>query len=378
MAGIMSGTSLDGIDVCIAKIRGGASSSEIEVLAFESTNYNADLAAFIKSQSEKASSDVASISTLNVLLAHEYAACVESLAKKHGLEIDLVGCHGQTIHHLPDSVSLFGHEIRSTLQLGDHSTLANLLGVPVVGNFRMADMAVGGQGAPLVNYLDYVYFSDSEKGRLVLNMGGIANLTILKAGGRLEEVIAFDTGPANMPVDLLVSKFFDSPFDEDGALAKSGAEINGYVDRWLEDEYIQRIPPKSTGREEYGDLFIDRISNDLAFSKRSAEDQIRTVSEFVARSIATNIRKNVTPISDFDVLLAAGGGVHNGFIMGRLQELLPELEVASTERLSLNPDAREALCFALFAHEFLNGVPSNCVTATGATRPAILGSLAIP
>ncbi len=378
VAGLMSGTSLDGVDICVARISGSGSTCEMEILAFDSKPYSDELREVLLSQSQVEKSDVATISQLNVRLAREYSDVIRSIRDDIGIEIDLIGSHGQTIHHLPNGQQLAGSQTRSTFQLGDHSTLANLIDIPVVGNFRMADMAVGGQGAPLVNYLDHVLFSSDEAGRLVLNVGGISNLTIMQKGAGVHEIIAFDTGPGNMPIDLLMEHHFGKRFDEDGMIAESGVEIESFVEQCLDDGYVSSKPPKSTGRKDYGDNFIRRLLAEQDFATRSPQDQIRSVTEFVARSIAHNVTKFVGELDSFDQLLVAGGGVHNNYLMRRMKELLPSLEVVSSAKLGLNPDARESLCFALFAHEFLNGQATNCMSATGANRPVIQGSLAIP
>ena len=382
VAGLMSGTSLDGVDAALARLTGSGKDQEIELLDFVSIPYQDSLRALLLKNSQPASSSVLEIAQLNVRLAHVYAEAIASLLTQAHLEtseLDAVGCHGQTIYHVPDAELCAGQLTRSTLQIGDPSTLANLLSTTVVGDFRLADMALGGQGAPLVPYFDYVYFSHPHENRVLLNIGGIGNLSVLPAGGVSDKVMAFDTGPGNMISDAVVQHFWDQPYDEGGELASRGSVHAELLHFLLDDPYYDRVPPKSTGREFYNQEFVDRLL-EKASSLQVArpEDIVATVAMFTVKTIARAYKDFVEPNTDVQRIIASGGGVHNAFIMKELQASLPAVKVESMQDFGLNPDAKEALCFAVLAHETLNGVASNVPSATGAARPAILGKICLP
>lgn len=378
----MSGTSLDGVDAALARLTGSGKEQRIELLDFVSVPYQESLRQMLLKNSQPDSSSVLEIAQLNVRLAHVYADVVETLlehAQLKDIELDAVGCHGQTIYHVPDAELCAGQLTRSTLQIGDPSTLANLLSTTVVGDFRMADMALGGQGAPLVPYFDYVFFSDAQESRILLNIGGIANLSVLPAGDVSDKIRAFDTGPGNMIIDALVGRFWDLPYDEGGAIALAGETNNRLLQMLLDDVYYQRVPPKSTGREFYNGAYVDKLvamAETCQVSRQ--EDIVATASALTVETIAQAFFNFVESDTVVHRVIVSGGGVHNAFIMQGLQEQLKPLNVASMHDFGLNPDAKEALCFAVLAHETLNGIASNVPSATGAARPAILGKICLP
>lgn len=380
--GLMSGTSLDGIDAAAVRLEGSGFQLGTELLAFLTIPYPDALRRLLLENSAAATSSVREISQLNVRLAHAYADAVRVLARRAGLPldaIDAIGCHGQTVYHVPDAEDCAGRPTRSTLQLGDPSTLACLLGIPVVGDFRLADMALGGQGAPLVPYFDYVYFSKPGENRALLNIGGIANLTALPGTGRIDEVTAFDTGPGNMLIDILALRFFDRDYDEDGRFATRGRVHEVLLAELMEDDYLHKTPPKSTGREYFDGAYADRIVEWAHhYGINLPEDILATTTAFTAASIASAYRKFIAPRLVVDQFLVSGGGVHNAFLMEDLGRRLAPIPVVSTREIGLDPDAKEAICFAVLAHETLNGVPSNVPGATGASRPAILGKICLP
>jgi anhydro-N-acetylmuramic acid kinase len=381
VAGLMSGTSLDGVDVAIAELEGSGRTLAIRPLAFEHYPYDERLRDLLLANSAPETSSVRDLSQLHSRLAHVYAAAVEHAVIAAGLatrDIDLIGCHGQTVHHVPDPEDCAGVEIRSTLQIGDPSTLACLLGLPVVGDFRTADMALGGQGAPLVPYFDFVAFSSEHETRGLLNLGGIANLTVLPAGCGVSDVFAFDTGPANMIVDQLMLRFFGEPYDEAGATASSGVVDETLLTYLMSDAYLHRTPPKSTGRERYGHDFVDRLLRNSRAEVLSREDVIATVSAFTAESVAHAYERFIRPQHAIDRLIVAGGGMHNRHIMEGLRQRFAPATVETADAHGVDPDGKEALCFAVLAHEWLNGVPTSIPKVTGATRPALLGKLCLP
>lgn len=379
VAGLMSGTSLDGVDAVVARLAGSGRGLRIEPLAFVSAPYPDDLRALLLRNSTPETSSVYDLSQLNVRLAHVYAAAVREAMAEAGQPLDaldLVGSHGQTVHHVPEAADCAGVATTSTLQIGDPSVLANLLGVPVVGDFRVADMALGGQGAPLVPYFDYVSFADPDETRGLLNLGGIANLTVLPRGGAPNTVYAFDTGPANMIIDLLARRLFDHPYDADGALAASGRLDHALLDHLLTDPYFEQPPPKSTGRERFGHAFADRII--LRGSTLSPTDLLATATMLTAASIHNAYTRFIEDNHPLDVLIASGGGRHNRFLMAALAERFAPIPVRPIDDYGVDPDAKEALCFAVLAHETLNGVPTNLPSVTGASRATVLGKICLP
>ena len=382
VAGIMSGTSLDGVDTVIARITGSGRGMSFDVLAFRFQSYSAALRADLMRQSTSDTSDVREISQLNVRLAHEYARAVDLLLEEDGMdrdELDLVGSHGQTIHHVPVPERCAGELVSSTLQIGDPSVLANLLGVPVVGDFRLADMAHGGQGAPLVPYFDYVFFCDDELTRGLLNLGGIANLTVLPAGGAAGEVTAFDTGPANILIDLVAEQLFERPYDENGELATAGTvDDNLLADLLTQDAYLSKPPPKSTGRELYGAPYARAIIDAGVERGLSSHDIIATTSALTAASIYQAYARFIRDRHTLGELIVSGGGRRNGFLMHRLQESFAPIHVRPIDAFGIDTDAKEALCFAVLAHETMSGVPTGMPSVTGAGESAILGKICIP
>ncbi len=381
VAGLMSGTSLDGVDCAVVRISGSNRSVEIQTLSFVSRSYSDELRSLILRNSANDNSSVRDLSQLNFRLAFEYRDAVAAACARAGIKVpdlDAVGSHGQTVHHVPEPDDCAGMKITSTLQIGDPSVLANLLGVVTIGDFRVADMALGGQGAPLVPYLDYVLFRSQTENRLLLNMGGIANLTLLPSYAQAEDVLAFDTGPANMLLDGVVQALYGLRYDEDGRIAASGSADEGLLAHLLLDPYYATPPPKSTGREKYTDAMVRSILDSALEAECSDPDLVTTVAELTVRTISDAIDRFVRPRFQPDKLLAAGGGVHNDYIMSRLRTLLPETEVTTLAAAGVDPDAKEAVCFALFAHETLNGSPTNMPSATGASRRTVLGKICVP
>ncbi len=379
VAGLMSGTSLDGIDAVVARLAGSGKKLRIEQRAFVSVPYEEALRALLLRNSAPQTSSVYDLSQLNVRLAHAYAGAVRRAVAAAGLtlaDLDLVGSHGQTVHHVPDDADCAGLPVTSTLQIGDPSALANLLGVPVVGDFRVADVALGGQGAPLVPYFDYVYFSDPRQARGLLNLGGIANLSVLPGAGGPEAVLAFDTGPANMVIDALARHFFDQPFDEDGALSAAGRIHNDLLAGWQEDPFFAQPPPRSTGRERFGAAFVERLLEGAR--GLPPEDVLATATMLTAASVYQAYARFVRPRHALDVLIVSGGGRHNGFLMHKLADCFAPIAVRAVEDYGLEADAKEALCFAVLAHETINGVATNLPSATGAARGTLLGKICLP
>lgn len=382
VAGVMSGTSLDGIDVALVTLSGSGRSLVVEDIEHRGQPWPDAVTRALLRVSDPETSSVIDISQLNVRLAHLYAGAVRGTleASSNATPCSLVGVHGQTIYHVPMPTDFCGVPTRSTLQIGDPSTMANLLGLPVVGDFRMADMALGGQGAPLVPYFDLAVLSDDAEDRLALNLGGIANFTFLPAGGERKRIVAMDTGPANMISDDLSRRMLQRPFDAGGRAAARGVANSRVVEELLSDPYFELAPPKSTGREYFGSRFTDRMLELLAAAGGvSAEDALATSVELTARSVfdacerfVRHGERRVTRV------IASGGGTRNETLMNRLSELFKPAVVESIEHHGVPSQAKEAVCFAVLAHEFMNGEPANVPEITGASGRAMLGKLSLP
>ena len=377
VAGIMSGTSLDGVDVAIARMKGHGSELKTETISFLATSFTPELRSLLMQAAAEEEFSVATLSQLNVRLAFEYASCLRKAMDQARLSaVDLIGSHGQTIRHVPDAEDCAGVPVTSTLQIGDPSVLCNLMGTPVVGDFRLADMALGGQGAPLVPYYDYVVFSHATETRGLLNLGGIANLTVLPAQGPKDSVHAFDTGCGNMVIDALAERLLGQPMDRGGAAAARGTPSEDVLAELLQDAYLHRTPPKSTGRERYGATFVDAF---LARCEgRTPEDVLATATAFTARSIHQAYLAFVKKSHPLDVLIVSGGGRHNGTLMRMLCDCFAPIPVRTVDEYGIDSDAKEALCFAVLAHETMGGVHTNMIGATGASRSTLLGKICLP
>ncbi len=369
VAGIMSGTSLDGIDVAVVDIEGKA--GKFETVATHHQDYPRNVRNALLEISN-AEAHVGKVSRLNFLLGELYANAFEACCERAGIEqntIELIGCHGQTIYHEGQPERFLGRRIPNTFQIGEAAVIAERTGIDVITNFRERDIAAGGQGAPLVPLFDYLLFRHAKYGRVALNLGGIANITAIPAGAGLTGVIAFDTGPANMIIDQLVSRMTAGRkrFDKNGAIARTGAVQDALLADLLRDPYFRKSPPKTAGREQYGAHFIDR----LAATGFALPDLIATATMFTARTVALAIAQTGHSYRD---LIVGGGGARNGFLM----ELLAKstgLRTQPTSAFGVDSGSKEAIAFALLAYESKANRAGNVPAATGARHPAILGKL---
>lgn len=379
VVGLISGTSADGIDAALVRLTGNGTNTRIRQLAFVTVPYPKRFKELVLRNSLPGTGSVDLICELNILIAHFFADAVKRVARKAGQKtssIDMIGSHGQTVHHLPRPKRAFGKTIRSGLQLGDPSTIAQLTGIPTVGDFRTADMALGGEGAPLVPYFDYLMFRSRTQNRILLNLGGIANFTALPKNCSSRKVVAFDTGPANMVVDALMKKMYRKEFDRGGKVALTGEIIPGLLATMMTHPYFRQQPPKSTGREMFGSMFLPKL---LKYSRGlRKQDVIATVTEFTAFSVFDQYNRFIAPWMKADEVLVSGGGVHNEAIMEALRDYFRHAEVGKIEDIGFSSDAKEAVCFAVLANETLAENPSNVPSVTGATRPAILGKICLP
>ena len=371
VAGLMSGTSLDGADAVVARVEGTGAGLSVETLGFHSEPYGGPLREALAACVEAATSDVRLVSQLHARLGGVFADVAERALAEAGLgpgALDLVGSHGQTVHHVPEPEDCAGVPTRSTLQIGSPAVLAVRLGAPVVADFRAGDLALGGQGAPLAPYLDRTLFASPDETRVLLNLGGIANVTVLAPG---REPVAFDTGPANMVLDALVRRLAGQPYDRGGQIAAAGAPDGTLLARLVGDPYYALPPPKSTGREHFGSDFVDG----LVASGLGTEDLVATATALTARTVADAVRQHAPAAAR---VVASGGGVHNATLLAMLADALGPVPVETTAAYGVDPDAKEAVLFAVLAHEWANGARTGLPSVTGAAGAAMQGSLTLP
>lgn len=377
-AGLMSGTSMDGIDSALVNIQHHGINTQIDLISFQTLPYPEALRAELLDSSQPGHGTVDKICRLNFVVGEYFADAVLQTCRIANLDttqVDLIGSHGQTIHHLPDEIACFQKMTRSTLQIGEPAVIANRTGCVTVANFRYADMAQGGQGAPLVPYVDYLMFKSAALNRVILNIGGIANITVLKKNGTVDDVVAYDTGPGNMVINALMKKLFNQDYDENGSIAARGTIAEQLLSIQLKHQYFHKAIPKSTGREEFSSLFVDQVlavSNDL---RLKPEDIIATITELTACSIAASLKFSPLSIEQVDELIVSGGGAHNQAIMKSLARHFFNSEVLSSDDFNIPGDAKEAICFAILANETLAGNSANLPAVTGAKRATILGSI---
>mgnify|MGYP005832991635 CR=1 FL=1 len=377
--GLMSGTSADGIDAVIIEIIGKGIFTKYKQIAFSTYPYPDRFKELLLKNSNVKSARLDMIARLNILIGVFFAQAAKKITRQAGLslnDIDFIGSHGQTIGHFPVPQTLYNKKIRTTLQIGHPSVIAKITGKITIGDFRIADIAVGGSGAPLVPLFDFLTFRSNSKNRLILNIGGISNITSLPKGCDIKSVLAFDTGPGNMIIDSLMMHFYKKPYDENGIIASKGKIIPALLNFLMKNKYFQIKPPKSTGREIFGQDFVKKILN---LSKGNIkEDIITTVSEFTPMSIYEGYRRFIKPKMIADELFISGGGTHNSYILEALKRYFEGIRVMVTDEYNISSDAKEAICFALLASETLHGNCGNLPGATGAARETILGTISLP
>lgn len=379
----MSGTSADGIDVALVRVQGRGFRSRLELLAHYQFPYPAEVRRAVLAAMNAKAASVADLSRLSFTLGELYADAVRTAQRRARLECELVGCHGQTLYHQGTPAPFLGRRTACTWQAGEAAIIAAKVGVPVVSDFRPADMAAGGKGAPLVPFLDYVLYRHRRYGRIVQNLGGIANLTAIPPRAEPNQLLAFDTGPGNMVIDAVTAHLFDKPFDRNGRLAARGQPIERVLREMMRHPFFRQKPPKTAGREQFGREFVREF---LRLCRRADEnDIVATATALTARSIGLAIRKFVLPLLDsedtkparFREFVVSGGGTKNATLMGMIREELTPLKmrVRTTDDFGLPSEAKEAVAFALLAYQTWRRLPSNIPSATGAERPAILGKV---
>ena len=389
VAGIMSGTSTDGVDVAICRItpsRTVDASPRIKLLGHAGFAYQKTVRLAVMRSMNAEAISVAEMSRLNWRLGEVYADCIEKSVAKFNAKLDLVACHGQTIYHQSSPAPFAGCPTRATWQTGEASVIAERLRVPVVSDLRTADLAARGQGAPLVPMLDYTLFRDVKKSRVLLNLGGIANMTAIPAGAAIEQTIAFDTGPANMVIDRCMELLFNKSFDRNGATARRGRTLQPVIDALLKDNLFSAPPPKSCGREQFGEAFTSRFIALCRKAGATDADIIATATAFTAHSILEAYRRfawphlgQAAPLAKTEII-ASGGGGRNATLMQMLTTAFEPLgaKLRIIDEFGIPSQAKEAVAFALLGWLTWHRLPGNVPSATGASRPVILGKLSLP
>jgi anhydro-N-acetylmuramic acid kinase len=379
VAGVMSGTSADGINVALVRINFSprrAGTPGLHFLAHAEYPYPKQVRRAVLAAMNSTKASVADLARLNFLLAELYADAVLATQRRFRLKAELIGCHGQTLYHQGERASFLGRDVAVTWQTGEGAVVAARLGVPVVSDFRPADMAAGGKGAPLVPFLDFLLYRDERVGRIVQNIGGIANLTAIPAGATSKQVRAFDAGPGNMIIDGVTQHLFGKQYDRDGRIASSGVVLDGVIGDIMGGPFFGRKPPKTAGREEFGREFTKEFI--LRCGRVDKPDIVATATALTAKSIADALRRFVLrPTGAYRDFIVSGGGTNNPTLMAMLaNELRPlGLQIRSSDEFGLPSEAKEAAAFALLAFQTWNRKPSNVPSATGAKRPVILGKI---
>lgn len=369
--GLMSGTSLDGIDAALVAIKNEDTDISVELIGFETLDIPERVRKQILESSHPDTSSVEVITSLNMELGLLFSDAVTKVLESSSFDkpLDFVASHGQTIYHLPNAPEGL---MRGTLQIGDPSFIAYNHKVPVVFNFRVMDMVVGGDGAPLVPYSEFLLYRDSVKTRLFQNIGGIGNVTVIPANASFDDVSAFDTGPGNMMINAATSYFYKEDYDKDGKHAANGSIILELLESLNAHPYLELEPPKSTGREMFGEDVVLKICETYP---NNADDVIATLTRFTAESITNAYKKFIEPHHTIDEVVVGGGGAYNPVLMNHIKDLLPHTHVITQEDLGLSSDAKEAIAFAILGYETLRKKTNNIPSATGASRSVVLGQI---
>jgi anhydro-N-acetylmuramic acid kinase len=378
--GLMSGTSADAIDVALARISGAPPRLNAKLLKHTSIDFPPHIRKEILRVAEQQPITAGDLSQLNFRLGEIFAGALLAACRHFRIaprKIALIGSHGQTIFHQGRPIPYLGRPTASTLQIGEPDIIAARTGVTTVADFRPADIAQSGQGAPLVPYADYLLYRHEKLGRVSLNLGGIANMTVIPANAKPSEVCAFDTGPANMLIDALVAHFTHARqrYDQNARLAKQGRAIPALLDELMRDPYLALAPPKSTGREYYGRTYVDKLLRLGRRYQAKPNDLVRAATVFTSLSIVDALNRFVLRKTKIHQLIVSGGGAKNPLILGQISAALPQIQIVPSSELGVPEDAKEAFAFALLAYETFHQRPGNVPSATGARRPAILGKI---
>lgn len=384
----MSGTSVDGIDVALVRLSGRDPKLKLELLGHAHSVFPPPVRRTILSVMN-GNAPIAQLARLNFLLGELYAEAVLKAQRRAGQSCDLIGCHGQTIYHQGETIQFLGRKLAVTWQIGEGAVIAARCGIPVISDFRPADMAAGGKGAPLVPFLDYLCFRHIKRGRMVQNLGGIGNLTAIPPDATPEDVVAFDTGPANMVIDAVTEALFGRPFDKDGRIAARGEPIENIVSEVLRLPFFQGRPPRTAGREEFGRAFAAHLIRRCGHARK--EDVVATATLLTAQSIRQSllmVARAGRPRNSgrdggailYHDFVVSGGGVRNSTLMRMIAAQLEplHLRIRTSDEFGLPAEAKEAIAFAVLAYQTWHRQPGNLPEATGARHPAILGKISFP
>lgn len=374
--GLMSGTSLDGIDAVLCEVTGFGENTKIRQISFCTCEIPLNIKEKIRRccANEKITTDL--ICSLNFELGEQFALAALSVCHKAGInskDVAFIASHGQTIYHIPHA---YGDCVPSTLQIGESAIIAQRCQCPVISNFRVKDMAVGGEGAPLVPYSEFILYRKEDEAVALQNIGGIGNVTVLPAGCTIDNVYAFDTGPGNMIIDEAMRKLYRKSYDENGLIASKGRIIENLKDELMKHSYLNLKPPKTTGREMFGEPFTDELLK--CYQGENKEDIIATLTWFTAYSIAESYRKFVLPNHQLSEVILGGGGAHNATLKKMIENELPNIKVLTQEDKGYSSDAKEAIAFVILGNETMHQHFSNVPNATGAKQKVILGNITYP
>ncbi|WP_195986873.1 anhydro-N-acetylmuramic acid kinase AnmK [Clostridium sp. D53t1_180928_C8] len=371
--GLMSGTSLDGIDAALVKINGVGKNTKLELIKFITISIPSDIKDEIKKACSEQDSSVDLICSLNFKLGYLFAEATKKVCDNAHIDLErlaFIASHGQTIYHLPKNRDSF---ISSTLQIGEPAVIAYETGIKVISNFRVMDMASGGEGAPLVPYSEYILYGSEKENVALQNIGGIGNVTVIPKDGDINSIFAFDTGPGNMIIDELCQRLFKLNYDNDGKIAATGEIQNDMLDNLMSHSYIKLLPPKTTGREDFGQQFVEELLK--KYKNKKPEDILATVTMFTAKSIAENYKNFVMDKIQLDKIIIGGGGAHNKTLLEYLRYELPNINIVTQDEIGLSSDAKEAIAFVILGNETLHNNFSNVPSATGAREKVILGNI---
>ena len=378
--GFMSGTSADGIDAVLAEMHGHGTATRVKQRDFVFIPFAPEVRAEILRLASGGSAAAADFCRMNFLLGELYCEAGRELCRHAGVskaDIDLIGNHGQTFWHIPNEEEYLGHRLRSTLQLGEDAMLAEEFSCPVIGDFRVRDMAAGGLGAPLVPYTEFLLYRSETECVALQNIGGIGNISFLPAGCGLDDVLAFDTGPGNMVMDAVTARLTDgaAAYDAGGALAAQGQVSEKLLRHMLNDPYLAQRPPKTTGRERYGAEYTASLCAYAGAEGIRLLDVLATATRFTAECIAAAVR-DYAPEPPAR-LIVGGGGALNAALMGHIRQLLPVCRVMTNEELGFDGNAKEALAFAILANEAIFAHANNVPSVTGAKHPVVMGKISL-
>lgn len=375
--GLMSGTSVDSVDAALVEIRGHSLETGVELVAFHSHAFEAEVRDRIFDLFQPETSRVDEICQMNFLIGEVFADAALSVIRKSGLEakeIDLIGSHGQTIYHLPPQAG--AQYIPSTLQIGEPAIIAYHTGIPTIANFRVADVAAGGQGAPLVPYVDFLLFRQTDRTVGLQNIGGISNVTLIPAGAAASDVLASDTGPGNMIIDSVMEILTagEETYDHAGRFAAEGSVCESLLSAWLQHPFISARPPKTTGREAFGRQFANQAIQQAQNQNVGQADIVATLTAFTAQTIYEYYQQFLFPHYSVDEIYISGGGVHNLTLMEHLKTRFQPIPLLTIDSIGFSSDAKEAIAFAVLANEAVQGHPTNLPNVTGASQPMVLGT----